>query len=96
MPRKFKLVNSDFSGSYTGNTPKQAAQKAYTQLKLKFNTKRKLNFSIKETTKDSAKKIYKYFGQSEKLTTPQIVQFGSGANATEVTYTHKNKVYRIF
>lgn len=96
MTRKFKLVDPEFSGIYTGKTPKQAAQKAYTQLKLKSNTKRKINFSIKETTMDSTKKTYKYFGECEKLKTPQVVQYGAGKNATEVTYTHKNKVYRIF
>ena len=66
MSRNFKLIEPEIGGTYTGSTPKQAAQKAYTQLKLRNNTKRKINFTIKETTSDSSKKSYKYFGECEK------------------------------
>ena len=33
MTRNFKLVEPEFGGIYTGNTPKQAATKAFTQLR---------------------------------------------------------------
>jgi len=96
MTRNFKLVEPEFGGIYTGNTPKQAATKAFTQLRKKHNKKGKIKFSIKETTVDSTRKIFNYEGERSKLDTPSVVQFGSGKNATEVTYTHKDKIYRVF
>ena len=96
MTRNFKLIEPDIGGTYTGNTPKQAAAKAFTQLRKQNNKKGKVNFSIKETTSGSARKIFNYEGQRNKLDTPSVVQFGSGKNATEVTYTHKDQIYRVF
>ena len=96
MTRNFKLVEPELGGTYTGSTPKQAAAKAFTQLRKQSNKKGNIKFSIKETTIDSARKIFNYEGERSKLDTPSIVQFGSGKNAKEVTYTHKDKIYRVF
>ena len=63
MTRNFKIVEPDLGGIYTGNTPKQAASKAFTQLRKQSNKKGKIKFSIKETTLDSARKIFNYEGE---------------------------------
>ena len=41
-------------------------------------------------------KIYKYSGRRHKLDEPQIVQYGSGKNAKDVKYTHKDVIYRVY
>jgi hypothetical protein len=96
MTRNFKLVKPDIGGTYTGHTPKQAAQKAFTQLRQQNKVRGETTFSIKETTIDSSRKVYNYTGHRHKLSEPQIVQFGSGKNAKDVTYTHKDEIYRVF
>ena len=96
MSRNFKLVKPEMGGLYTGNSPKQAAQKAFTQLRKQNKVRGEISFSIKETTKDSTRKIYKYKGRRNKLDEPQIVQFGSGKNAKDVKYTHKDVIYRVY
>jgi len=96
MSRNFKLVSPHECGPYTGASPKQAAQKAFTQLRKQNKVRGEVKFSIKETTKDSSRKIYKYRGKRNKLDEPQIVQFGSGKNATSVPFTHKDVIYREY
>ena len=96
MTRNFKLIEPNTPSTYTGKTPKQAAQKAFTQLRKKNNSNKKIKFSIKETTQDSAKKVYMYEGSRNKLDTPQIVQYGSGKNVKKVEYLHKDIIYRIY
>lgn len=96
MSRNFKLVKPEMGGLYTGKSPKQAAQKAFTQLRKQNKVRGDFSFSIKETTKDSTRKIYKYSGRRHKLDEPQIVQYGSGKNAKDVKYTHKDVIYRVY
>ena len=96
MTRNFKLIEPNMGSIYTGKSPKQAAQKAFTQLRKKSNSNKKIKFSIKETTQDSKKKVYTYEGSRNKLDTPQIVQYGSGKNAKSVEYSHRDIIYRIY
>lgn len=96
MTRNFKLIEPNMGSIYTGKAPKQAAQKAFTQLRKKANFNKQITFSIKETTQDSKKKVYTYEGSRNKLDTPQIVQYGSGKNAKSVEYSYKDIIYRVY
>jgi len=78
MPmRNFKIVEVDGKamefGIYHSRTTSGAAAKAFTQIcrQMSKNKKCKHTFSIKETTNDSAKKIYgPYVGERVKLSKP--------------------------
>ena len=96
MTINFKLIEPNMGSIYTGKAPKQAAQKAFTQLRKKANSNKQITFSIKETTQDSKKKVYTYEGSRNKLDTPQIVQYGSGKNAKSVEYSYKDIIYRVY
>jgi hypothetical protein len=63
-------VINGLEGNYKGTTPGQAAKKVARKLfKLAPQTP-KIEFHIRETTKDSAKKTYKYYGTKETLNPP--------------------------
>lgn len=68
--------------------PKRAANMIFARL----TRERGLNdiiFCLKETTRNSTKKIYKYHGVRQKLDKPVPVKL---SNDKVITYTHANKV----
>ncbi len=101
--RYFKLVfNGVVSGRFSGNKPKQAANKAFTAI-IKSNTKEggaesnenKFTFKIKECTRGSKQKEYRYTGERIKLDVPMVVKIGQGADAKEIIYKFTNKVKKL-
>lgn len=74
--RSFTVQASDLKnvggGRYMAKTPLGAAKKAFTQLCRKNNTQTCSNkkFVLKETTKGSKNKEYKYVGSRNKLSKP--------------------------
>lgn len=71
LKRKFKIIieNNEY-GIYTSLTPSSAARKAVSKL-CANNKNKKVEFSIRETTRWSNKKIYgPYLGYLEKLKIP--------------------------
>lgn len=71
LKRHFRVViNSKEHGLYVSSTPSSAARKVVSKL-CADNKNRKVEFSIRETTKDSNKKIYgPYIGYMQKLDKP--------------------------
>lgn len=69
--RHFKVViNSKEHGLYVSSTPSSAARKAVSKL-CANNKNKKVEFSVRETTQDSNKKIYgPYIGYMQKLDKP--------------------------
>ena len=65
--RTFKvLVDGVFRQRYTGRNPKQAASKAFTALvreSKRTNGKLPSGFTVRESTKGSKKKIFRYIGE---------------------------------
>ncbi len=95
MRRIFTIVDfpkkGDRYGRYLANSPKRAANKAFTQLSRKINLKNtnKKNymvFAIQEITQHSNKKIYKYIGTRVELHQPLIIK----KNGKEIKYKYKN------
>jgi len=71
--RYFKLFYHDkCEGRFTGKKPKQAAGKAFSSIMKKLNGDGELNicFSIKECTRNSGRKEYKYIGRRIALEKP--------------------------
>ena len=67
--------NGETYGRYKSKTPRGAASKAFTTLSRKINLKNTDNknflvFTIKETTKNSSNKKYKYIGTRVELAEP--------------------------
>lgn len=58
-----------YCGRYLGDEPSQAAKKAFTQIcrKAKVLQPCEIEFDIKETTRDSDKKVYQYVGLVKKI-----------------------------
>lgn len=78
-------------GRYIAKTPKRAANKAFTKLSRKIdlkntNNKNLLVFIIKETTKNSDNKEYKYAGTRVELAKPVIKTI----NGKQIIYRYKN------
>lgn len=69
-----------YCGRYLGDEPSQAAKKAFTQIcrKIKVNQPCEIDFSIKETTRDSEKRIYQYVGLVKKIEKFIIVKIVEG------------------
>lgn len=98
--RYFKCVHGgEVKGRFSGNKPKQAANKALTSIVKNSEdgdlTGQFINFSIIECTRGSKRKEYKYKGMREKLTTPMQVSIGSGAEQKNITYNFNNKVQKL-
>lgn len=79
IKRTFTVVdfphNGKTYGRYHSKTPKGAAQKAFSSLSRKIdlkntNDKNFLVFTMKETTKNSLNKKYKYIGTRVELAEP--------------------------
>jgi hypothetical protein len=73
-PKRNFVVNycviNGLEGNFKGATPGQAAKKITRKLFKLAPKSPKIEFHIRETTKDSAKKIYKYYGTKETLDPP--------------------------
>ena len=81
--RSFTIIdfpaNGKTYGRYKSDSPKRAAQKAFTQLSRMIdlknsNKKNLLVFSIKETTNNSNNKQYKYVGTRVELHEPVVIK----------------------
>jgi len=102
--RFFKVVvdGGDPHGRFSGNKPKQAANKALTSI-LKTREQNgggasgasgEIKFSIIECTRGSKHKQYNYIGQRVKLDKPMKVKIGRGADAKEIEYKFNNRVMK--
>ena len=96
--RYFKcMYNNVCSGRYSGNRPKQAANKAFTAIVRNQGgndvcTNKSFKFELVECTRGSARKTHSYEGTRKKLDTPLDVTIGSGDNVKKITYRYTNKV----
>jgi hypothetical protein len=100
--RYFKLFyNEEYQGRYCGRKPKQAANKAYSSIikEMKKNGNQKgginvdINFSIRECTRNSKHKEYKYIGLREELKVPVEVKIKNEDGSVKViTYSFYNKI----
>lgn len=100
--RFFKVIvdGGEAHGRFSGNKPKQAANKALTSiLKSKEqidgpSPSGEIKFSIIECTRGSKHKQYNYIGQRVKLDNPMKVKIGSGVDAKEIEYKFNNRVMK--
>lgn len=100
--RFFKLFyNDEYQGRYCGRKPKQAANKAFSSIikEMKKNGNQKggadidINFSIRECTRNSRHKEYKYIGVREKLLEPVDVKIkNEDGSEKKITYSFHNKI----
>lgn len=100
--RFFKLVfNGEESGRFSGNKPKQAANKALTAIVKKEGAEsanKQFTFKIKECTRGSKQKIYCYTGERVQLDKPMKVTIGKGANGAQpkvIEYKFTNRVKKL-
>lgn len=100
--RFFKLVfNGEESGRFSGNKPKQAANKALTAIIKKEGangTNKQFTFKIKECTRGSKQKVYCYTGERIQLEKPMQVTIGKSENGKEpkiIEYKFTNKVKKL-
>lgn len=80
MSRNFKIVEQDcklpdgYKGHFESKTPYAAAKKAIAAIYRQSNTRKEtIQFTIQETTKDSAKNQYMYEGKKVKLSKEEQV-----------------------
>jgi len=99
--RYFKLYfNNDICGRYCGKKPKQAANKAFSSIikDMKKTDKKEginvdISFSIKECTRNSSHKEYKYVGKRLLLTTPVKVKIeNDDGSIKEIVYKFHNEL----
>lgn len=92
MERTFTVSDSEIDvkgGRYTGKSPYAVAAKAARVLfKQAKATKREIRFTLKETTRDSSEKTFRYIGVKEQLNKPIVVTLGN----SEVSINHKYHV----
>jgi hypothetical protein len=98
--RYFKLIyNSKTSGRFSGNKPKQAANKALTSIVKSLDEEnatfenKKFKFTIVECTRGSRHKEYHYVGERLKLKEPTLIKI-KNANGDEklIEYNYMNVV----
>ncbi len=107
--RYFKLIyNEKDQGRYCGKKPKQAANKAFSSIikELKKTGQQNggvnvdINFSIRECTRNSKHKEYKYIGKRQVLTNPVKVVIenkdseGKKIGTKEIEYKFHNKLQK--
>ena len=99
--RYFKVIvdEGDAHGRFSGNKPKQAANKALTSIlktreKDGNGTSGEIKFRIVECTRGSKHKQYKYVGQRQQLKEPMRVQIGEGPSAKTIEYKFNNRVMK--
>ena len=94
--RSFKVRlpgNELFEGRFTGLTPYQAANKALSKYYRETKTpKKKIRFTIRESTRGSKRNQYSYNGQREKLKKPVEYSINDGRI---ITKNYKNKLVKI-
>lgn len=104
--RYFKIVNSktkESKGRYTGDTPKQAASKAFTKMlqQLKKDNqplpKKSTIIYLRESTRGSARKVYGYEAARLKLDEPQELTIKDKDSGEEkvIVYNYRNKIKKV-
>lgn len=103
--RYFKLLDKGGSksiGRYTGETPKQAASKAFTKLSQKLkNDGKKIpkenQIFLRESTRGSNRKVYGYSASKNKLKTPQELHIKDKVTGEKKTiiYNYRNNIRKI-
>lgn len=91
--RSFTISHSEVGisgGRYVGKTPYAVAAKAARAIFKEYDSKKKpeIRFELKETTRDSKGKVFKYIGVKESLETPIVVKRGD----SQITINHKYHV----
>ena len=78
--RSFTVMSSSSKaapgGTYISTAPMNAAKKAARQLFAKATRTTKIKFVLREMTRGSAKKTYKYVATKKKLSPPKTVMRG--------------------
>lgn len=102
--RYFKLIyNDEVQGRYCGKKPKQAANKAFSSIikELKKSGQQNggvnvdLNFSIRECTRNSKHKEYRYIGKRQVLENPVQVKIANGdGSVKQIEYKFHNKLQK--
>lgn len=95
--RSFKVKlpgNEDFEGRFTGLTPYQAANKALSKYfrENKASNNTEITFSICESTRNSKKAVYTYFGKRNQLDVPVKYTIQDGR---EIVKNFKNSLRKI-
>lgn len=99
MSRTFKLQigeNDESTGRYTGNSPYQAASKAFSEYvrirkQQKQTTTGSFKFTLIESTQGSNHKAYRYQGKRVKLSEPVVYTVGNN----EIVKEYKNKIQKV-
>jgi hypothetical protein len=103
--RYFKLINEKTQkghGRYTGETPKQAANKSYTKMIQKLRKRgekipaRSIIY-IRESTRGSHKKVYGYEALRQKLSEPlirEIINETTGEKK-KIVNKYRNKIKKV-
>jgi hypothetical protein len=102
--RYFKLLyNDNIQGRYSGKKPKQAANKAFSSIikTLKEGNQQDggvnldINFTIKECTRNSKHKDYKYIGKRQALDNPVKVEIANAdGTVKQIEYKFFNKLQK--
>jgi hypothetical protein len=103
--RYFKLINPTTNktyGRYTGDTPKQAASKAFTKLLRQAKQQGELiettmPIHLKESTRGSSRKVYGYEAGRVALPEPQEIVITDKVTGQEktITYNYRNMIKKI-
>lgn len=94
--RYFKLIYDDKSyGKFSGTKPKNAANKALTELAKTYGNNGPFVFSMMESTRGSNHKIYNYEGIRIVLNEPMTVRVSTPLNSKDITYKYYNKLKKI-
>lgn len=102
--RYFKLLYNDIiQGRYSGKKPKQAANKAFSSIIKTFKEGNEqnggvnldINFTIKECTRNSKHKDYKYIGKRQALDNPVRVEIANAdGTVKQIEYKFFNKLQK--
>jgi len=102
--RYFKLYyNNEIQGRYCGKKPKQAANKAFSSIIKELKKSKEnnggvdvvINFSIKECTRNSKQKEYKYVGKRLLLDKPVTVEISNeDGTVKQIEYKFHNKLQK--
>jgi hypothetical protein len=98
--RYFKCTyNGETCGRYCGNKPKQAANKAFTNIIKKHNGEflgKSFEFELVECTRGSNKKTGKYVGVRSKLDTPLKIMIKKNTPTPKtIEYKFMNKITKV-
>lgn len=100
--KRLDPVDGKMYGRYTGKTPKQAASKAYTKLRKAMREQKQTippqtTIYVRESTRNSARKVYAYQAWIVKLKTPQELSIPDqdGKEDKEIKYRFRNKVKKV-